>query len=1011
MRNFAKQLAGLVLSALCLLTSAYGQLTPSGDAYTNTADPTTNYGAKTLLDVESASQTSYIQFDLSAIPAGYTSADITKASLKLYVSAVTKAGSFNVDFVNGAWSESTITASTAPALGSTIAASVSLTTTDKNQYILIDITPALQAWLSGSQPNDGIALVANSPLNASFDSKENTTTSHAAELDIVFSGGGTITGVTTASGSGLTGGGTSGNLNLSITNACAANQVLQWNGSSWICAAVGTGTITGVTAGTDLTGGGTSGNVTLSLNTGATNALYAQLAAANTFTGNQTVNGNLSATGMVTGAGFQIGSNLFAFGSYLYQNAFLGFAGNTTTTGEYNTATGVEALASNAGDNQNDGSYNTASGYLALVQNTLGSGNTATGVAALQINTTGNANTGSGQFAGRTHDLSFVTGSSNSFVGSDSAMGTGTLNNATAIGANAEVDASNSMVLGSINGVNGATASTNVGIGTTTPAVTLDVHGTGNFTGLITFATGQTFPGTGTITGVTAGTDLTGGGGNGNVTLNVDTTKVMTGVVAGTDLNGGGTGGVQTLSLDTTKVPQLAAANTFTGNQTVNGNLTATGLVTGSGFQIGSNLFAYGSYANGNAFLGFAGNMTTTGVANTAIGDAALEFNTTGVYNTAMGELALASNTTGNSNTATGLSALPKNTTGYSNTGIGVAALQYNTTGNNNTGIGVDALEYNTTGSFNTALGSLAVSSPSNLNNATAIGANALVTASNSLVLGSISGVNSCNSPCASTNVGIGTTTPTSPLTVVGNSTYIPVAIQSNNTFGTWMTLGNTSTGGATWNILSAASGNSEGAGNLAFTNFNSNSTVYIHSNLHVDGTISKGGGSFQIDHPLDPANKYLYHSFVESPDMMNIYNGVAALDAHGTVWITLPEYFEALNQDFRYQLTSIGRPQPSLYVAIEISGNRFKVAGGKPGGKVSWQVTGIRHDAYANAHRIQTEVEKPPQEQGRYLHPELFGASAEQAIGARVPAAAKTVDAKDVASLQTEENGNSRKQ
>ena len=204
--------------------SAYGQLTPSADSYTNTAATTTNYGAKTLLDVEST-QTSFIQFDLSSIPSGYTSADITKASLKLYVNAVTTAGSFNVDYVNGTWTETTIDASNAPALGTTIVASVPLTTADKNQYILVDVTTAVQAWLSGT-PNDGIALVANSPLNASFDSKESTSTSHAAELDIVFAGGGSITGVTTASGSGLTGGGTSGTLNLSLTN-CSANQVLQ----------------------------------------------------------------------------------------------------------------------------------------------------------------------------------------------------------------------------------------------------------------------------------------------------------------------------------------------------------------------------------------------------------------------------------------------------------------------------------------------------------------------------------------------------------------------------------------------------------------------------------------------------------------------------------------------------------------------------------------------------------------------------------------------------------------
>jgi hypothetical protein len=162
--------------------------------------------------------------------------------------------------------------------------------------------------------------------------------------------------------------------------------------------------------------------------------------------------------------------------------------------------------------------------------------------------------------------------------------------------------------------------------------------------------------------------------------------------------------------------------------------------------------------------------------------------------------------------------------------------------------------------------------------------------------------------------------------------------------------------------------------------------TIDTHGDVNIKGNLSKGGGSFKIDDPLDPANKYLYHSFVESPDMMDIYNGVATLDAHGSAWIMLPEYFESLNQDFRYQLTSMGMPQPTLYVAREIAGNRFRVSGGKPAGKVSWQVTGIRHDAYANAHRIPVEVEKPPQEQGHYLHPELFGATPEQAVDYQMP-------------------------
>jgi hypothetical protein len=181
----ARLFSSVVVLMLFAVVAAPAQIAPSGDSYTNTAALATNYGATTLLYVES-SETTYIQFNLSSIPASYTGADITQATLKLYVSAVTKAGSFNVDYVNGIWSEGTITANNAPALGTTIVASVPLTAASKNQYILINITSAVQAWLNGTEPNNGIALVGNSPVNASFDSKENTTTSHAAEIDIAF---------------------------------------------------------------------------------------------------------------------------------------------------------------------------------------------------------------------------------------------------------------------------------------------------------------------------------------------------------------------------------------------------------------------------------------------------------------------------------------------------------------------------------------------------------------------------------------------------------------------------------------------------------------------------------------------------------------------------------------------------------------------------------------------------------------------------------------------------------
>jgi hypothetical protein len=154
---------------------------------------------------------------------------------------------------------------------------------------------------------------------------------------------------------------------------------------------------------------------------------------------------------------------------------------------------------------------------------------------------------------------------------------------------------------------------------------------------------------------------------------------------------------------------------------------------------------------------------------------------------------------------------------------------------------------------------------------------------------------------------------------------------------------------------------------------------------LNVVGNFTKGGGTFKIDHPLNPANQYLYHSFVESPDMMNVYNGSVTTDRHGMATVTLPDYFEALNGDFRYQLTAIGSFAQAT-VAKEIQDNRFAIRTSKPGVKVSWQVTGIRQDAYAKAHRIQVEEQKPPREQGHYLHPELFERGkqvvAEHAVG-----------------------------
>ncbi len=137
-----------------------------------------------------------------------------------------------------------------------------------------------------------------------------------------------------------------------------------------------------------------------------------------------------------------------------------------------------------------------------------------------------------------------------------------------------------------------------------------------------------------------------------------------------------------------------------------------------------------------------------------------------------------------------------------------------------------------------------------------------------------------------------------------------------------------------------------------------------------------------RIDHPQDPGNKVLRHALVASPDMMNIYNGNAMLGVRGEAWIELPDWFDALNMDFRYQLTAIGAPGPNLHVAKKISGNRFRIAGGTAGMEVSWQVTGIRHDAFAEMNRVQVEEIKADRDRGKYLHPEAFGLPEEMGVG-----------------------------
>ncbi len=254
-------------------------------------------------------------------------------------------------------------------------------------------------------------------------------------------------------------------------------------------------------------------------------------------------------------------------------------------------------------------------------------------------------------------------------------------------------------------------------------------------------------------------------------------------------------------------------------------------------------------------------------------------------------------------------------------------------------------------------------------------------------------------------NVGIGTTTPSSQF-----------SLQAVSAGATQIALtGGPATGGAipprTWSIqssdvngpLNQITGSFQIVdrtaiasrllidtnGNVGIGTTAPSQRLTVAGNMNVTGSIAKGGGSFKIDHPLDPENKYLYHSFVESPDMMNIYNGEATTDAAGYAVITLPEYFQALNRDFRYQLTVIDDDdQTDVIVWAKVvrrigaeAANTFTIRTFRPNVTVSWQVTGVRKDAWAEKNRIPNTVDKPAAEKGTSLHPEAFDKPATQRV------------------------------
>jgi hypothetical protein len=433
------------------------------------------------------------------------------------------------------------------------------------------------------------------------------------------------------------------------------------------------------------------------------------------------------------------------------QNAGFGaYSLTNNTLGSNNMGSGANALLLNT-----EGNDNAASGSAALYNNSIGSLNTATGSNSLFGNTSGSSNTASGYHA----LLSNSTGSFNSALGRSANVASGNLTNATAIGARSLVSADNALVLGSINGVNGATATVNVGIGTTTPLDRLHVAGnirmvdgnqgagkvlTSDSNGTATWqnASANAWGLTGNV-GTTAGTNFIG------TTDDVDLVFKRNNILGGKLGNTNASFGLYSLFSNTTGNYNVAIGSTSMFSNTSGSNNLAIG---------------WGSL-----------NSNTTGASNTAVGYSSLYISNAD-SNTAIGSSALYNTTTGSNNTATGTSALRSNMVGANNTAVGQASL-FDSLGNDNTAVGYQSLMTNRTGSKNTALGFQAAVSVNSLTNATAIGAGASVSTSNSLVLGSINGVNGATS---SVNVGIGTTSPSARLEVVDEDATTGGAVPGN---------------------------------------------------------------------------------------------------------------------------------------------------------------------------------------------------------------------------------------
>jgi hypothetical protein len=379
------------------------------------------------------------------------------------------------------------------------------------------------------------------------------------------------------------------------------------------------------------------------------------------------------------------------------------------------------------------------------------------------------------------------------------------------------------------------------------------------------------------------------------------------------------------------------------------------------GAESGYYNYGNGTWLNGdyNIFMGYrSGYKNNSGGCNIFIGDEAGRENLTGSHNIYIGTETGRDNTAGNANTCVGSDSFFGGS-GSENTYIGWLAGSY-ATGSDNIFIGTDAGDYESAsnrlfidnsgtstpliyGEFdNDSLrvnGKLSVSGNSTVFGKLGVGVKPLYKIHSEDITATSDNPAIYGKHAVTDNWGIG---------VKGEGGYKGVQGLASATTGEIHGVEGiaSGTGGTKVGVYGSASGGT------------TNWAGYFNGNIFATN-ITKSKDEVKIDHPLDPENKFLVHSGVSSNEMKNIYDGVVILDNNGKATVQLPEWFEALNTDFRYQMTAIGKPCPNLYISKKISNNGFEIAGGEPNAEISWQVTGIRKDSYALKNPIVQEIVK----------------------------------------------------